>query len=718
MSVEYIVENELIKFVMWVPQKYVETLQQMIGAFYPGSVVDVIDQPKLLEAGKYLAWWEFVFSKHSVYPLKTYESFEADPMDSILSSCARLTRDEKLSLQILVTPIPEKRNKRLERKVERIKSGKHLSFNLGALRDFFVSWSDKESEKSDNKKWLSWQKATDIEHKIEDEIFSVKIRALAISPDRSRSEKIISDVAKSLVQYNYVGMNTLKLRKPTNIYQFARYFIKRVFLSHSWFVRVRSFKGTMLLSIKELSSLYHLPHWRFNRSPRIKWQKFKIVPAPDSISTEGILLWYNTYGGIRKEIYVKSEDRFRHFYTIGQTGTGKSTMLLTMAMQDIKLWNGFCMIDPHGDLCEHLLRYIPKERIDDLIYFDFANLEYPMWFNVFEASNDDERDIITNDIVEMFINMYGHEIFWPRIQDYFRNASFLLMEQPDGGTMIELMRLFTDSAFLESKLKHLKNPVISQWFNKTYRAMGEREKSEIIPFLQAKFGPFTTGVYVRNVIGQPVSSFNIWKLMQEKKILLCNLSKWLTGETNSQLIGRMFAIQIKLSALKRASMREEERVPFFLYVDEFQNYVSQSFESILSEARKYKVGLCIAHQYIEQLKSSGLWGNIDLSKAIFGNIGSMLALKVWPEDADFLEKNFEPEFSKADLINMDRYKWILRLSIDTQPSKPFSLECFNPRSVPPINSNEKIDLIKQISALKWWTKRELVEKEIFYRVGV
>jgi len=165
-------------------------------------------------------------------------------------------------------------------------------------------------------------------------------------------------------------------------------------------------------------------------------------------------------------------------------------------------------------------------------------------------------------------------------------------------------------------------------------------------------------------------------------------------------------------------MREEERVPFFLYVDEFQNYVSQSFESILSEARKYKVGLCIAHQYIEQLKSSGLWGNIDLSKAIFGNIGSMLALKVWPEDADFLEKNFEPEFSKADLINMDRYKWILRLSIDTQPSKPFSLECFNPRSVPPINSNEKIDLIKQISALKWWTKRELVEKEIFYRVGV
>lgn len=348
----------------------------------------------------------------------------------------------------------------------------------------------------------------------------------------------------------------------------------------------------------------------------------------------------NTYGGIKKDIRVKEMDRFRHFYIIGQTGTGKSTMMENMIINDMINGDGCCVIDPHGQLCEHVLPYLPKERINDLIYFDLANTEYPIAFNIFEAETDDEKDVVTSDIIEMFVGMYGQEIFGPRIQDYFRNASFLLMDQPDGGTMVEIMRLFTDPPYLETKLKHLKNPVIASWRNKTYRSMGDREKKEIIPFLQAKFAPFTSGTYVRNVIGQPKSAFNIGEAMQEKKIILCNLSKGLTGEDNSQLIGRMFSIQVKIHALRRAGISEDSRVPFYLYVDEFQNYVSKSFESILSEARKYRLGLCVAHQYIEQLKAGGLGGSIDLSKAIFGNIGSMMALKVGPEDADFLENVF------------------------------------------------------------------------------
>lgn len=716
-SLELLVENELIKFVVWVPQKYSDAIQQMIWAFYPWAVVDPIIQPRLLDAWKFAAWWDFILSKPSIYPLKTYDSFEADPIDSILSSCSRLSRDEKLSLQLLVTPVSENKYRSLSKKLEKIKTWKSRWF-FSSIWRFLVVWNKKDWDEPHKESQLSGWKLSDVEKKLEEELFSVTLRAYAVSPDFQRPNKIIEDLSKTFAQYHYVWLNSLKFQMCSDLYEFTRYFVKRVFLSYRFSTRYWWIRTVPLLGIKELSSLYHFPHRRFNRSPRIKRQKFKIVPAPDIIPSDWILLWYNVYGWVKKEIRVKHTDRFRHFYTIWQTWTWKSTMMLTMAMQDMELWNGFCLIDPHGDLCEHLLDHLPKNRIDDLIYFDLSNTDYPIWFNVFEAETEDERDIITNDIVEMFVNMYGHEIFWPRIQDYFRNASFLLMEQPDGGTMIEIMRLFTDEAFLETKLKHLKNPVISTWRNKTYRAMWDREKKEIIPFLQAKFWPFTTWVYVRNVIGQPKSAFTFGQVMQDKKILLCNLSKGLTWEINSQLIGRLFAIQIKLAALKRASMRESERTPYFLYVDEFQNYVSKSFESILSEARKYRLWLNIAHQYIDQLKASGLGWNIDLSKPIFWNVGSMLVLKVGPEDAEFLEKNFEPEFSKSDLVNMDKFKWVMRLSVDTQPSKPFSLECLNPYANDPVNSEEKKDIIKQIAALKYGTKRDLAEKEIFYRVGV
>ncbi len=248
--------------------------------------------------------------------------------------------------------------------------------------------------------------------------------------------------------------------------------------------------------------------------------------------------------------------------------------------------------------------------------------------------------------------------------------------------------------------------------------MGDREKSEIIPFIQAKFAPFTTWVYVRNIIGQIKSSFSFYDAMQNNKIIICNLSKWLAGEMNSQLIGRMIAMQIKISALKRAAVEEKDRKPFFLYVDEFQNYVSKSFESILSEARKYRLGLALAHQYIDQLKQGGLSGELDLSKTIFGNVGTIFALKVGAPDAEFLENEFSPEFSKQDLVSMDQFRGIMKMSINTQQSKPFSFKPLNPYDIPVANTPEKIEIIKQISALKRGSKRELVDKEIYFRVGV
>lgn len=722
-SLETIVEKESIKFIMWIAEENADNIEKIIWSFYPWSLIEEIAQPTFLEAWKYLDWWEIVLSKDNPFPIKTYETFEADPMDSLLSSFSKTFMDEKMWIQILIAPIDESRQKDMRKAIEDIKKpGKSRRLKAQIKVKEGILWSEKKDDKEEdeeNKYDYSQQQLWDIDKKVDEDLFHIKMRVFATSPDPERPEKLINWLTRSFNQYNYIWLNSFSFIKSNDLTTFARSLSLRSFFSE-WTTRekLKSYQKYTILNMKELSSIVHFPHSRFNRSPRIRRQNYKVVPAPDNIPTEGILLWHNTYGWKKTEIRVAPFDRFRHFYTIWQTGTGKSAMMESMAIQDVQQWNWFCLIDPHGDLCEHVLQYIPKDRIDDLIYFDFANTEYPIWFNVFEAENADERDIVTNDIVEMFENMYWKEIFWPRIQDYFRNAAMTLMEQPDWWTLTEIMRLFTDEAYLDSKLKHVTDPVVLTWRNKTYKSMGDREKKEIIPFFQAKFGPFTQGIYVRNVIGQPKSAFKFWEAMQQKKIILCNLSKGLTWEINSQLIGRMIAIQIKLNALKRASIPEDERIPFFLYVDEFQNYVSQSFESILSEARKYRLWLSVAHQYIEQLKSSWLGWSLDLSKAIFGNIGSQLYLKVWPEDAEFLEKNIQPEFTKQDLLNMDKFKGIMQLSIWTQPSRPFSIAPYYILWTPVVNTPEKVAIIKQIAALKRWTQRKAAEKEIFYRIWV
>ena len=724
-SMELFVEKEQIKYIVWVPETQLSTVRKMIAAFYPESFIEDIDQPKLLEAGKYMAGGEFNFTEHSVHPIKTYESFEADPMDSILSSYNNVGKDEKMVLQILVEPLPSKRLKRMRKKADKIKQWKDFGFfkkTFLKLRKWFSNEDTKHEKNQEEKSKhnFSQQQLWDFDKKTDDEIFRTKIRTFATSIEKNRPAKMIDEMERLFNQYNYIGLNRLKFWKIKNLKSFAEDFVLRNFYTNSsFYYQLRSFFKPNILNIKELSSIVHFPHARFNLNPRIAWQKAKIVPAPEDMPSDWMHLWRNEYWWVKRDVILSDKDRFRHVYIVWQTGTGKSTMILTQAKEDMRRWNWFCVIDPHGDLVDTLMKHFPKERIDDLIYFDLSNTEYPIAFNPLDgAHTEDERDVLTNDMVEMFVDMYWHEIFGPRIQDYFRHACFLLMEQPEWGTLIDIMRLFTDDAYAESKIRNVKNPVIAAWWNKTYKKMWDREKAEIIPFIQAKFGPFTTGTYIRNVIGQPKSSFNFSDAMQEWKVIMCKLAKGLTWEINSQLIGRMVAMQIKLSALKRASMPEEDRHPFFLYVDEFQNYVSRSFESILSEARKYRLWLTMAHQYIDQLKKEWLWWSLDLSKTIFGNVWTIFALKVWALDAEPLEQEFSPEFTKMDLQSSEMFKWIIKMSINGTQSRPFSITTRTIYGDPPLNTPEKIEIMKQISSLKRWTKRELVDKEIYFRVGV
>ncbi len=724
-GIEMFIEKEIIKFILAVPEDYIDNVEKMISSFYIGSVIDKVPQPKILEAGKFIAGWEFYLKKDSVYPIKTYESYEADPMDSLLGSYSKVNIDEKISLQILVSPLDDSRLKRLRKRTEKVKEWKDRPVMVRFwywLLDMIVGKNkDKEGEDEHIKHDFSQTQLGDFDKKLDDELFQVKIRALVTSPEEHRTKKILDDLARSFNQYNYAWLNAFKFNiiSPGAIRQFMQEFVDRIFFTkRGIFYSILHYKDKMIFNIKELSSIIHFPTFKFNKNPRIARQKYKIVPAPDNMPLEWLHIGYNTYGWVKKQVNLDFKDRFRHVYVVGQTGTGKTTLLYQMAIDDIKNGNGLCYIDPHGDVAEQLLQHIPKERINDLVYFDLSNTEYPIAFNPLHADSDDEMDVVTNDLIEMFVSMYGHEIFGPRIQDYFRNACFLLMEQPEGWTLLDIMRLFTDAAFAETKIRNLKNPVIASRWNKTYKAMGDREKAEIIPFIQAKFAPFTTGVYIRNIIGQLESSFNFYDAMNDKKIIICNLSKGLAGEINSQLIGRMIAMQIKIWALKRAAIPEKDRQPFFLYVDEFQNYVSKSFESILSEARKYRLWLAVAHQYIDQLRESWLGWEVDLSKTIFGNVGTIFALKVGAPDAEFLESEFSPEFNKQDLVSMDKFMGIMKMSIDSQQSKPFTFKPLNPYEIPPINTPEKLAIIKQISALKRWVKRELVDKEIYYRIGV
>jgi len=532
------------------------------------------------------------------------------------------------------------------------------------------------------------------------------------------------------------------------------------------------FQNISIFSTDELSTLFHMPDINYNKSPLIKWLEYKKLAPPHNLKEmkeptmieekikiwekevidkvtwekkiediyetkmvhrhfgwfpiykDWVLLGWNEYRNRKNPIYFSRKDRWRHHYIIWKSWGWKSVFIGYLARQDVRNWDGVCVIDPHWDLVEDVLSFTHKSRAKDVIVFDPSEDDRPMWLNILDIISNEpeirkrEMDRAAMDATEIFIKIFGDDIFGPRIQHYFRNGCLTLMEdEEDGGTLIDVPRLFVDDAFMKYKTSKIKNPVVKSFWDHEYANTWDREKQEMIPYFSSKFGPFITNTTIRNIIGQPKSAFNLREVMDNRKILLVNLSKGKIWALNAQLLWLIFVSKINMAAMSRADIPEDERKDFFMYVDEFQNFATETFWEILSEARKYHLALIMAHQFIAQINSNWAqkWDKPSIKDAVFGNAWTIMSFKVWADDAEYLEKEYAPLLSQQDIIWIANYTTYLKLNIDNATTRPFDMKTVWDNSY---KNLELAKLLKDYSKKKYGRKRKYVDMEIEARLGI
>lgn len=721
LSVEYAVIDKLIHFYVVCPPEFVSSIEKKLTGFFSDVYIEEVPDYNIFNEDSVVGGKYIYTGKPSMYPIKSYTYLNSDPINNIVNSLSKLEENEGAAIQVMLRPMKDGWQKKGRKKAQENLNDSKNGFSVfnpltwvSTIFEIMVRGADQAvkdpTQSSERKTQVYEEQIKAMEEKNVKSGYETIIRIVVASNTKSKVNDHISSIVGAFSQYGYPDANSFKyLKMYYSASKLVRDFILRSF-NRPFVLWARRKK--MILSSDEVASIFHMPNIKYNRSPNISWQNYKIAPPPDNLPKEGVLLGHNLYRGVKTEVRIKNEDRFRHFYVIGQTGTGKSSILLSMIRQDIKNGKGVAVVDPHGSLVDDVLPHIPKERADDIIYFNPADLDRPMGLNLLEASSPEERDLVALDAMNIMIKLFDEEIFGPRIQDYFRNGCLTLMEDPEGGALTDIVRLFTDDAFQKIKVDNVKNPIVKSFWIHQMAKTGAREKQEMIPYFAAKFGAFVTNTMMRNIIGQTKSAFDFFDVMQSGKILLMNLSKGLTGDINSKLLGLIIVSKLQMAALRRQRIPKEQRGDFFLYIDEFQNYITESIESILSEARKYRLGLNIAHQYIGQLVEKQ---DEKIKNAVFGNVGTIMSYKIGAQDGEFMAKEMSPVFSDQDLVNIDKYKAVMKLSIDTQPSKPFSVVPLNPW-VDEGDANVA-EAYKQLSRLKYGRDVEFVNREILRRIG-
>lgn len=715
-SFEMVSVNGLIKYYAVVPVTLIETVKQAIVSAYPTARLEEVDEENIFsrEGGiDGVAGGELSLKKEFIYPIATYEDKKWDASGAILNALSNIKAGEGMAVQILFRPVDDSWIKKSSSRVQEIREGKStkksggvaLFYTLGDILRAPFEVPEAREKKSEEKVItnLQQEEMALIENKTKYPAFETLIRVVASSSNKNRSEALLSGLISAFSQFDSPQSNGFKLDMLKDMDKLTEDYAFRIFPAT---------RNDVVLNSVELATIYHLPSQNSIPNSQVERQLTKQVDGPAKLVTDGVLLGYNEFRGQKKEIRLSENDRRRHTYVIGATGMGKSKFLRNIAYQDMVAGRGFAFIDPHGDVCEEILSMVPPERVDDVIYFDPGDLEHPVGMNMFEFQSPDQKDFIVQEGINMLYSLYdpGHTgIFGPRGEHMFRNAALLLMSDPEGATFIDIPRCFTDPEFVKQKLQYVTDKAVYDYWTKEFPASQKsNDAGEVITWLVSKWSPFLSNTMMRNVMGQVKSGFDIRKVMDEKKILLVNLSKGKMGELNSKLLGMIFVMKFQTAAMSRVDTPEDMRNDFCLFVDEFQNFATESFESILSEARKFRLNLVVANQFMTQLTDK-------IREGILGNVGTIICGRIGITDAEMMEKAFVPTFNAEDLHNQPNYHAIATVMMYNMPTKPFTMNLPKPFGE---ENPELLKSMKLYSATKYGRMRAEVEREINERMGV
>ncbi|HKM20395.1 MAG TPA: type IV secretion system DNA-binding domain-containing protein [Candidatus Dojkabacteria bacterium] len=659
-----------IRFFVVAPQHLSRFIEGQIYAQYPNADIEYVQDYAGLPTEKdniFVTTGEIEMEKDSIFPLKTFRSFEVDPLAAITGAMSELNRYEQVWLQVIVRPVSNYWQAKSKEYITATKEGKSIGGpTFGEALSNFVKGvgsamsTDEKPVQKEIVKLLPGQEEelSEIANKMLKVGFEFKIRVVTKAEDQFRSEQLLRDVIASFKQFTTAHLNNLVYAKPgKDGKEMYEDYLKRDIGSEG-----------DIVNIEELASLYHLPNISVE-TPNIAWSRSRKLEPPMNLprSTDDDVTTFaeTSYRDMKVEFGLKRRDRVRHFYLLGKTGTGKSTLFKNMFISDVLAGDGACFVDPHGDTVEELLSYIPPNRVQDVVYFNPTDVDHPVGFNLLELKDKSQRDLIADGVVEVFKKQFG-DSWGPRLQYILTNTVATLAEA-QGTSLLAVTRILIDKNYRKFILKQLNDPILYKFWAEEYAQMAENSRlvTEAVSPIQNKVGRFISSAVTRNIVGQVKSTIDLREIMDNQKILLVNLAQGRLGEETASLLGGMIITRLQATAMERVDIPEEERKDFFLFVDEFQNFATESFAKILSEARKYKLNLTMTNQYIDQLP-------LTVRQAIFGNVGTLGSFVVSQADASILEKEFAPVVSSDDLVSLDAYAMYIKLCIDGMTSVPFS----------------------------------------------
>lgn len=714
LSFEIVAKEKYIQFFVYLPSHLKDFVQGQVYAQYPNvEIHEVQDYARREEAtNKNYAIAEFNMTKPDVYPIKQFTDFEVDPISAITSVMSQVNSGEEVWFQMIIRPKGDKWQEKGHARVNSVRSGTKPTVSgvkglilreLASLGKGFVNQAIRPGYEADDKKEIKLPASVEealksIEQKITKLGFETKIRVLALGDDITSAKAKCQNVCAAFKQFNTTNLNGFKIGEIS---------VNNETLLNDFIYRSFEDDGN-IFNIAELASIYHFPSATV-ATPNIVWSGSKKGEPPANLPIRSntpdedfTVLGQTNFRNIFTEFGIKRDDRRRHIYIVGKSGVGKSVLIENMAINDVYKGAGVIIVDPHGELAEKVLSCIPEERVNDVVVFDPSDREFPISFNILESVDDDFKSLVASGFIGIFKKIFGNS-WGPRLEHILRNTVLALLDNPDS-TMLDIPRMLTNSRFRDKVLLNVKDPVIKEFWLNEFASFDSKFRTEAVAPILNKVGQFLASSTIRNIVGQPKSTINIREIMDQEKIMIVNLSRGKIGEDNSALLGAMMITKIQLAAMSRANVTIDERPDCFLYVDEFQNFATDAFAVILSEARKYNLGLTMAHQYITQLPE-------ELRNAIFGNAGTLISFRVGGADADVLVKEYEPVFAANDLVNLEKYNIYIKLLVDGIAAPAFSA-----KTLPPVQKlTGNLDKVINRSHDIYSSKRVEVENAINHR---